>query len=257
MHIPREGTTFLFIHWGIVFAFKPAQTRPFAPEFCSFFPRFPGSKASGKICSVNDLPWTRTSFSSCTEKIKNSLQWSLQKKWKSSVHSDTYCPTLLTVVPPFSNGVKAFAATLASLFLLVSLRFGRLPTGITLKWKVQLCDISKKKKNRKTIHGVLLLTKMLFGFHTILEKNSHQLCWWPMAGWLAQPLGVSGVASCDLRLLSQFLKSLSAHLCPYCHWATSSHHLLARRKKNWQRGLLKKSFPSSTHLLLPAVTSLG
>lgn len=31
-----------------------------------------------------------------------------------------------------------------------------------------------------------------------------------MAGWLAQPLGVSGVATCDLRLLSQFLKSL----CP-------------------------------------------
>lgn len=44
MHIPREGTTFLFIHWGAVFAFKTAQTRPLAPEFCSFFPWFPGVK---------------------------------------------------------------------------------------------------------------------------------------------------------------------------------------------------------------------
>lgn len=50
------------------------------------------------------------------------------------------------------------------------------------KYNYVIVKKKNKKKNRKTIHGVLLLTKMLFGFHTILEKNSHQLCWWPMAG---------------------------------------------------------------------------
>lgn len=33
-----------------------------------------------------------------------------------------------------------------------------------------------KKKICKPIHRVLLLTKIVFGFHTILEKNSSQLC---------------------------------------------------------------------------------
>lgn len=50
MHIPRKGTTFPFIYRGTVFAFKPAQAMPFAPEFYFFFPLIPGSKASGKIC---------------------------------------------------------------------------------------------------------------------------------------------------------------------------------------------------------------
>lgn len=74
------------------------------------------------------------------ENINKSLQRSQQKNLKSLAHPDTYCPTLLTVVPPFSDGVEAFTAALASLFLLVSLGFGRFPTGITLKWKVQFCD---------------------------------------------------------------------------------------------------------------------
>lgn len=53
---------------------------------------------------------------------------------------DTYCPTLLTVVPPLCDGVKALAAALARLFLLVSLGFGRFSRGITLKLKVQVLD---------------------------------------------------------------------------------------------------------------------
>lgn len=53
---------------------------------------------------------------------------------------DTYCPTLLTVVPPLRDGVKALAAALTSLFLFVSLGFGRFPRGITLKLKVQVRD---------------------------------------------------------------------------------------------------------------------
>lgn len=49
------------------------------------------------------------------------------------MHSETYRPALLAVVPSFSDGVEAFTAALASLLLLVSLGFGRFPTGITLK----------------------------------------------------------------------------------------------------------------------------
>lgn len=56
--IPRKITTLLSIHWGTS-------------------PRYPESKASGKICPVNNLPWTRMSFSPCTDKIKNCLLWSL------------------------------------------------------------------------------------------------------------------------------------------------------------------------------------
>lgn len=137
--IPTKSTTFLSIHWGTEFAFKPAQTRTLAPVLL-LSPRYPESKASGKICSVNDLPWTRMSFSPCTDKIKNCLLWSLQKKPKSWVCWDTYSPTLLTMMPPLCDGVEALAAALTRLFLFVSLGFGRFPRGITLKLKVQVCD---------------------------------------------------------------------------------------------------------------------
>lgn len=43
-------------------------------------------------------------------------------------------------MPPLGDGVEALAAALAGLLLLLSLGLGRLPTGITLKRKVQFCD---------------------------------------------------------------------------------------------------------------------
>lgn len=203
-HIPKEGTTFLFIHRGALFAFKTAQTRPIAPEFCPFF-----------LWLLHGIKQVERSALSLTcHEAEHPLVPALKKL---TIVSNGLCRrndkaqhVLILTAPHCLQWCRLLVMELKLSLQLLQACFSlsRLDLEDFLQeslWNEEHNYVIKRKKihkrDHKTIHGVLL-TKILFGFHTILEKNARQLCPWPPAGWLFL-LWHYVIADCS----SQFFKS--------------------------------------------------
>lgn len=251
-HIPTEGTTFLFILRGAVFASKTAQTRPIALEFCPFFLWLPGG-----IKQVE-----RSALSMTCHEAEHLLVPALKKLRIVSnrlcrINYKARCILILTA-PHCLQWCRRLVMELKLSLQLLQACFSlsRLDLEDFLQeslWNEEHNYVLKKKKMNKQKGS---------------QNNSRRSPTDKDPLWVSQRIPAScahglrldGCFCCGIMWSQLAWANSSSPPCPLVPWQPPSHLVSqAGEEEEEEESATRvlKNFPSSTCLFLPAATWLG